>query len=779
MATREDEAVVLDAEVDDDLGGAMALGPDELANFWDEDGIGDEDGDHNKPIGSDNNKGGGGKGNDYSDIFGNTGDDDDDDGEERELTEEEKAEAAYRARQAEIAAELDSRTGRLWTDEWVIPDEEWMTSEKFDDTEDWTPALATRRSVESVKIWEGGVPTLGELSGLELPPPLPPHPGHGDPVRHARYRKRRMKERLRASIQVAAHDDLRRIVEMESWEEKQEAVDDLFEAIEERVREREPVLGKLPNFSEIVEKGLEDVLLMVQAKMRGAAKAAGTESEGSATADDGSSAESESEEAKGGADAADGSKKAVALNVDEIVNVAGVGAEAPVPVFMDLLAAARSLEQQPKVDGGDDDDENADDGEAASAEDAKPPSVSKFFRDSNDAGVPNLIYPLTVHHKGEGVGRMVEEWELAANKETKRIMMRDATREIASAIADAANCCGGEPKEEDKGAARVFVAGKRGVGKTAALAGIVASARVSGHIVLYLPDGDRLRKFGFYNEPCQHRKGLYNLPEIAKEICGQLMTAHGDDVRGMRPVQRDAMGPFLTDDQIRRVFRTAYKEDETVSDEEAMAMTELSLDKILSVGIASAQLSSGCYSTVIHALMNQTEKPFTVVIDEFNVYYDHGHYFNMEYDPDVRRAIPLNRITIFKPYMDAMGLYPTEAGTEMNDELAVPSREAMMKWGSIVAGTSECRAVKRSFTQSLTDAALALTEDEDHPMRVVDVRRFSEVEVQHVLYNFELTGVGRLRFDRGNTALNPEEVDYLRLVSGGSGQQLMDACMLP
>lgn len=257
------------------------------------------------------------------------------------------------------------------------------------------------------------------------------------------------------------------------------------------------------------------------------------------------------------------------------------------------------------------------------------------------------------------------------------------------------------------------------------------------------------------------------------------MTAHGDDVRGMRPVQRDAMGTFLTDDQIRRVFRTAYKEDETVSDEETMAMTELSLDKILSVGIASAQLSSGCYSTVIHALMNQTEKPFTVVIDEFNVYYDHGHYFNMDYDADVRRAIPLNRITIFKPYMDAMGLYPTEAGTEMNDELAVPSREAMMKWGSIVAGTSECRAVKRSFTGALTDAALALAEDEDHPMRVVDVRRFSDVEVQHVLYNFELTGVGRLRFDRGNTALNPEEVEYLRLVSGGSGQQLMDACMLP
>ncbi|KAL9188146.1 hypothetical protein ACHAXT_006524 [Thalassiosira profunda] len=56
-------------------------------------------------------------------------------------------------------------------------------------------------------------------------------------------------------------------------------------------------------------------------------------------------------------------------------------------------------------------------------------------------------------------------------------------------------------------------------------------------------------------------------------------------------------------------------------------------------------------------------------MDEYNVC-DHGHYFHMDYEPDVRKAIPPNRITVFKPFMDAMGLCPTEAGTEMNDELA-------------------------------------------------------------------------------------------------------------
>eukprot|EP01083_Nonionella_stella_P012792 36166_1 len=105
--------------------------------------------------------------------------------------------------------------------------------------------------------------------------------------------------------------------------------------------------------------------------------------------------------------------------------------------------------------------------------------------------------------------------------------------------------------------------------------------------------------------------------------------------------------------------------------------------------------------------------------------------------------------------------------------MAVPSSEAMMKWGSIIVGTSEGRAVRRSFTESLTEAAHALAKDEHHPVHVVDIRRFSEMETQHILYNFEITGIGRLRFDRGDTALNPEEVEYLRLVSGGSGQQLM------
>ncbi|KAL7500669.1 hypothetical protein ACHAWT_008524 [Skeletonema menzelii] len=654
-----------------------------------------------------------------SSDFGKSSDGDDKD----DMDEDAVADAAFHARQQKIKEELDKRTGRLWTDEWIISDEEWLSNKTWDDIEVWKPQLATRKSLESVKVFEGGVPTLQQLSELDLPPSLSAHPGHGSPKQYATHRKKQIRSRLKMAIQLSIHDDLQKILKMESWSDKQEAVDALFEVIEERVREREPVLGKLPEFGSMVENGLEQVLRMVQGRMRGAASSV-NDASGDATQD---------------SENTDGEKVTTQKDhTDDVLNV--VDEDVAVPVFMDVA----NVKNAPN---------------------------SAFLNKSNDAGIPNLIYPLNVHHR-EGVGRMVEEWELAANKETRRIMMRDATKVIASKIVGAAKCCDSAMSDSEKGAARVLVTGKRGVGKTAALAGIVASARVSGHIVVYLPDGDRLRRHGFYIEPCNHRKGLYNLPMIAQEFCEQLLTSHGDDINTMT-ASDETMKEYLTDDQIKKVLSNANS-----NEKESEVEMPLTLDKLLNVGSESSSLSSGCYLSVISTLMNQTEKPFTIIVDEFNCYYDHGHYFHMDYDENVKKAIPLNKISIFKPFMDAMGLYPAIAGNDISPDDAVDSSRAMMKWGSVVAAVSESKAVRRTFTKSLMESANALAES-DNPVNVVEVRRFSNVEVQHILYNFEITGIGRLRFDRGNTTLNPEEVEYLRMVSGGTGQHLMDACMIP
>ena len=344
--------------------------------------------------------------------FGKDGDDEDD------VDDEAITDAAFHARQQQIKEELDQRTGRLWTDEWIISEEEWLSNKSWDDIEEWKPQLATRKSLESVKVFEGGVPTLQQLSELDLPPSLSDHPGHGSPKQYATYRKNQIRSRFRTAIQLSIHDDLQKILKMESWSDKQEAVDALFEVIEDRVREREPVLGKLPDFGVMVENGLEQVLRIVQSRMRGAASKINDVGD-------------HSSEESNNADGEETATKEESNKNNDVLNI--VNKEEVVPIFMDVA-------------------------------NVKDTPNSGFLTESNDAGIPNLLYPLNVHHR-EGVGRMVEEWELAANKETRRIMMRDATKAIASKIVNASNCCDSEVTESEKGAARVLVTGKRGVGK--------------------------------------------------------------------------------------------------------------------------------------------------------------------------------------------------------------------------------------------------------------------------------------------------------------------------
>lgn len=66
-----------------------------------------------------------------------------------------QTEIEYREKQARIQEELNSRTGRLWEERWVITDEEWMSTDTYDDIEEWSIKMATRKALESVKVWEG------------------------------------------------------------------------------------------------------------------------------------------------------------------------------------------------------------------------------------------------------------------------------------------------------------------------------------------------------------------------------------------------------------------------------------------------------------------------------------------------------------------------------------------------------------------------------------------------------------------------------------------------
>jgi hypothetical protein len=416
-----------------------------------------------------------GRGMDYNNLFSSIDNDDDDNNDDNDddeiighsslrtsrnknnkgdtMSSEEIAYAEYQRKQQAIHDELDTRTGRLWTESWTITDEEWMADETWEDIEEWKPSLATRKSLESVRVYNintrsatndgggvRGVPTLTVLSTLALPTTLPPHPGHGAPTIHANHRKKTIMRQLRTSIQIVIHDDILKIMNhMSTYNERQAAVDVLYETIHDKVREREPVLCKLPNFAQLVEEGLEDVLSMVQESMTRQAKVEKTKNKKKGMMMKTTELDNEKDIATATTNGlksvpAGGDIQKQPIVIDEnIIDVMGVNIEPPIPIFMDILAATRHLhtlqqeyKQLPSSDV------------AASTPPPRipPPTTNTFFATTNDVNVPNLLYPLTNHPK-MGVGRMVEEWQLAANKETKRIMIRDAMKEISSIVVNA------------------------------------------------------------------------------------------------------------------------------------------------------------------------------------------------------------------------------------------------------------------------------------------------------------------------------------------------------
>lgn len=175
-----------------------------------------------------------------------------------------------------------------------------------------------------------------------------------------------------------AEPKVSRILNLPSWQEKQDAVDELFESVEFELHSSEPVLRGHPKFGLWVERALE-------AYLKGIAKPdqqqLSNNSDNLPTESDTNDYPTEEED------------------------------QNSVPVFLDCHSSS----------------------------------------DPEDQIVPSILKPLKPHHN-MGAGRMVEEWELSAHPETKRIMLRQSTRDIARAL-------------QESQSARVVVSGRRGVGK--------------------------------------------------------------------------------------------------------------------------------------------------------------------------------------------------------------------------------------------------------------------------------------------------------------------------
>jgi hypothetical protein len=193
-----------------------------------------------------------------------------------------------------------------------------------------------------------------------------------------------------------------------------------------------------------------------------------------------------------------------------------------------------------------------------------------------------------------------------------------------------------------------------------------------------------------------------------------------------------------------------------------------------------------CYSAAMHVLMKQNEKDFVMVLDEGNCFYiPQGHYYHGEYDFDVKKSIPYHRINLFEPFLNTMNI----TSLPPNDDHYSPTLDATttsvlpshIQRGAVIISTTESHAIPRIVTDALIANAKIVAADSSStstPLHVVEVPRLTTIEVQHMLSNYEATGVGNLRLDRGATVMNHHEVSYLHMVSGGIPQHLMNACML-
>mmetsp|Transcript_12796 Transcript_12796/g.19372 ORF Transcript_12796/g.19372 Transcript_12796/m.19372 type:complete len:667 (-) Transcript_12796:2448-4448(-) len=553
-------------------------------------------------------------------------------------------------------------------DPWEITEDDVAKSLQYEDLIEWSPELVSATTRKRLVFFSSNVdgddsrtvPTLDELAKIPLPLPRPPIPAE-DSRSYSKYRKRIEQRLILTAVAELAEGRVAKILRMETAEEKQAAVDALFESIPLEMEEREGIMKGQPKFQEKVQKALNRYLISIkkQEKKRHALSEDGVDVD---AADEASGDENEKIEIK--------EDDSLPLEVTEMEEYALGNADASAaPVFMDLK------------------------------------SVDKYF-------------PVT------GVsGRISEDWDLAADENSKRIMLREPMRRIAQHLVET---------DADGKPGNILISGKRGVGKSVALNAIVAAARQQGSIVLYLPNCEYLRKFGKYTEPSPSHPGMFDLPIHAMSLCKQLEEAHGEQLATLK----------LTKESIMNIIPEEYR--------------SFNLQQLAQTGRDDVELSSAIYFSVVEELMNQTEFPFIVAFDEYNTLFDEPQHFHMDY-MDAQKGIPHQNMTLFKPLL-TMGF-----GSE---------NSPMMRRGSVIASIDCTRPVKRDVTENAVEKIV--NEGAIH----VDITRYSFLELNHMLSNYEAIGVGRLRVYGAEVVENEAEVAFLRMKTGCIGANVLNGIII-
>jgi hypothetical protein len=317
-----------------------------------------------------------------------------------------------------------------------------------------------------------------------------------------------------------------------------------------------------------------------------------------------------------------------------------------------------------------------------------------------------------------------------------------------------------------------------------------------------------LSQNGFYIVPNVKRPGYYDLPVLQSEVCGDLLTSHRKQLEEFT-ISALVLEQYCTEAQLTRLHRKllpATNEDDDLLTSAAtetvvtIPKIDFALVTLLEYALEHKPSAPAIYQIAVSTLMTQNSFDFIMVMDEFNcLFRQPGHYFHAKHDFNVVKSIPHEKITLFEPVMKAMGLSDSPAeeetakvATNMVDESNVIDSSTTVEdssdnnnnttttvqlpmtiqRGGVVVATTESHSVARKATDALIQSAM-----DDVDIDVIEIPRLSHLEVEHMLSHYEAIGVGKLRLDQGETVMNPQEVAYLRMVSGGEAQHLMNACM--
>ena len=114
-----------------------------------------------------------------------------------------------------------------------------------------------------------GIPTLSEMASLidTLPQSYPLHPALGNQKLYLKYRKKLQYQVVYNAVseQLKRHN-FEDILNMESWQVEHNAVDELFESVDQAMKEEREdmkILKHQPFFDDYVEQAVEEYLATV------------------------------------------------------------------------------------------------------------------------------------------------------------------------------------------------------------------------------------------------------------------------------------------------------------------------------------------------------------------------------------------------------------------------------------------------------------------------------------------------------------------------------------